>query len=300
MLAAVFGASGLGKLGDRAGSRQAMIDFGAPPRAAAPLAALLPLVELATAAALLFAGAAWWGALSALLLLLVFTGAIAVNLALGRRPDCHCFGQIHSEPAGWPMVARNLVLVAVAASVLVRGRAGAGPSAVDWLGRLTPFELAVTLTGGAALPLLAGILWTLRQLMRQQGRLMASIEELQSKMGSGKLDATGEERAAAVGLEVGTPAPTFTVHDKHGNAVTLDGLRAPGKPVLLTFIQPGCNACKTLAPHLGRWQWELATDLTVAVISRGSAKAPCSSVRTARSAVASRRAKRRSASSSSR
>ncbi len=129
---------------------------------------------------------------------------------------------------------------------------------------------------------------------------MASIEELQSKMGSGKLDATGEERAAAVGLEVGTPAPTFTVHDKHGNAVTLDGLRAPGKPVLLTFIQPGCNACKTLAPHLGRWQRELATDLTVAVISRGSAKAPCSSVRTARSAVASRSAKRRSASSSSR
>jgi hypothetical protein len=38
VLAAVFGASGPAKLGDRAGSRQAMIDFGAPPRAAAPLA----------------------------------------------------------------------------------------------------------------------------------------------------------------------------------------------------------------------------------------------------------------------
>ena len=201
---------------------------------------------------------------------------IAVNLALGRRPDCHCFGQLHSEPAGWGMVGRNLALVAVAALVLLRGPAGVGPSAVAWLGRLTPAELALTLTGGAALLLLAGILWTLLQLVRQQGRLMASIEELQSQVRSGKLDVAdiaGKEEVAALGLEVGTPAPTFTVHDTHGNAVTLDGLRAAGRPVLLTFIQPGCSACKTLAPDLGRWQRELATDLTVAVISRGSAKA---------------------------
>ena len=37
---------------------------------------------------------------AALALLLAFVGGIVVNLARGTTPDCHCFGQLHSEPAG--------------------------------------------------------------------------------------------------------------------------------------------------------------------------------------------------------
>src|SRR3712207_9448411 len=65
--------------------------------------------ELAVAAALVFTTTAWWGALGALLLLLLFAVAIGANLARGRKPNCRCFGQLHSAPAGWSTLARNAV-----------------------------------------------------------------------------------------------------------------------------------------------------------------------------------------------
>ena len=116
----------------------------------APLSSLLPLVELGVALALLPAVSAWWSALGALGLLLVFVVGIGVSLLRGRRPACHCFGQLHSAPVGWPTLARNGALAGVsgvAGVVVVNGPAGVGPSAVAWVGELTPSELAV-LVGG--------------------------------------------------------------------------------------------------------------------------------------------------------
>ena len=46
LLAAVFAVAGAAKLRDRPGTRQAVVDFGAPERLAGPLAVLLPLAEL--------------------------------------------------------------------------------------------------------------------------------------------------------------------------------------------------------------------------------------------------------------
>jgi uncharacterized membrane protein YphA (DoxX/SURF4 family) len=46
VLAAVFAVAGVAKLADRAGSRQAIVDFGLPARLATPLGILLPLYEL--------------------------------------------------------------------------------------------------------------------------------------------------------------------------------------------------------------------------------------------------------------
>ena len=37
----------------------------------------------------------------------------------------------------------------------------------------------------------------------------------------------------------------------------LDALRAPGKPVLLIFVDPGCGPCTALLPEIGRWQRDL-------------------------------------------
>jgi hypothetical protein len=65
----------------------------------------------------------------------VFAIGISVNLARGRTPDCHCFGQLHSAPAGWKTLARNRVLAVVAGFVLWEGyEGGAGRSALAWLG----------------------------------------------------------------------------------------------------------------------------------------------------------------------
>src|SRR5947209_15440906 len=98
LLAAVFLVAGLAKMADLAGSRQALRDFGVPARLADPFGLLLPLAELAVAVALLPTISAWWGALGALVLLLLFVVGIGYNLVRGRHPECHCFGQLPSAP----------------------------------------------------------------------------------------------------------------------------------------------------------------------------------------------------------
>jgi thiol-disulfide isomerase/thioredoxin len=52
--------------------------------------------------------------------------------------------------------------------------------------------------------------------------------------------------------------------------MTLDGLRATGKPVLLLFMDPGCNPCNAMLPEVGEWQREHAGGMTIAIVSRGS------------------------------
>src|SRR5918994_808145 len=150
LLALIFLVAGVAKLADRAGSRQAVVDFGLPARLATPLGVLLPLAELAVAAALVPISTAWWGAVGALALLLLFVLGIAVNLARGRKPDCHCFGQLHSAPAGWKTLLRNGVLAAVAGFVVWEGRdsgGGVGPSALGWMRDLSTAQ-TVGLIGG--------------------------------------------------------------------------------------------------------------------------------------------------------
>jgi hypothetical protein len=65
------------------------------------------MAELTCAGALVPGSAATWGGAGALALLAIFIFGIAVNMARGRRPDCHCFGQIHSAPVGWTTLVRN-------------------------------------------------------------------------------------------------------------------------------------------------------------------------------------------------
>src|ERR687890_1857173 len=184
VLGAVFTLAGVAKLADLKGSRQAIIDFGVPSAIGASLGLLLPLAELAVAATLLPASTAWWGALGALGLLSVFVVGISINLARGRKPDCHCFGQLHSAPAGWKTLARNGVLAAVAGFVLLAGYEGgdAGPSALSWLGALSAAQLLGLLGGVVILALLAGQWWFLVHLLSQNGRLLVRLEALEASI----------------------------------------------------------------------------------------------------------------------
>ncbi|MDP8952454.1 MAG: TlpA family protein disulfide reductase [Actinomycetota bacterium] len=262
----VFLVAGMAKLADRAGSRRAVVDFGAPAVLAAPLGILVPLAELAVAALLVPASTAFWGALGALSLLLLFIVGIAANLARGRRPDCHCFGQLHSAPAGWSTLARNGLLAAVAGFVVWQGGRG-GPSAVAWLADLTALQLLGLAGGLVALGLLAGQWWFLLNLLRQNGRLLMRIEAVEER-----IDPAGPTTRAqpATGLPVGTPAPAFDLPDLHGERHTLDSLLAPGKPVLLIFTDPNCGPCAELLPEVARWQREHSEELSVSLISRGT------------------------------
>jgi peroxiredoxin len=266
LLAVVFVAAGLAKLADRAGSRQALVGFGLPASLAAPLGTLLPLAELAIAVALLPTTSAWWGAVGALTLLLLFIVGIGFNLARGRTPDCHCFGQLHSEPVGWPTLARNGILAAVAGFVVWQERTYPGPSAVSWLGTLTAAQWVGLIVGIVVLGLLAAEGWLLAQLLQQNGRLLRRLETVEGHLG---IVNTG----AGTGLPTGATAPRFRLPSLEGDTFTLDALRAPGKPVLLIFSHPDCGSCMTLLPDIGRWQREQGDRVTLALISRGTPEA---------------------------
>jgi peroxiredoxin len=264
VLAAALAVAGVAKLADLAGSRRALEEFGVPDRLAGPLGTILPLAEIAVAAALIPLESAWWGALAALGLLGVFTAGIAGTLLSGRRPDCHCFGQLYSAPIGWKTLARNGVLIALAALVLWQGRPGAS-IAIVWSGLPAGSSwLAAVLA--VALVVLGVVSWLLVELIRQQGRILLRLDALEAR--SGAPDGAAAAPSAG-GLAVGQPAPAFTLPGLYGETLTLDSLRARGKPLLLAFSDPNCGPCATLMPELGRWQREHDGAATFVVISRG-------------------------------
>src|SRR5215212_2283293 len=121
MLAAVFLTAGVTKLVDRAGSRRGLAEFGVPGPLTGPLGVLLPIAELGVAVGLLPAATAWWAAVGALGLLLLFILAIGANLARGRQPECRCFGQIGAGPVSLWTILRNVVLAAAAGLIVQQG-----------------------------------------------------------------------------------------------------------------------------------------------------------------------------------
>jgi len=85
-----------------------------PKWAVSPAASLLPPLELLLAIALLSAQAQPWPELAAVALLLLFAGAMAINIARGRAHiDCGCGQAFLAQHLSRPLVARNLVLAAL-------------------------------------------------------------------------------------------------------------------------------------------------------------------------------------------
>ncbi len=265
LLAAIFGVAGLAKLADPAGSRKSMSDFGVPGRLAQPLGLLFPLAELVLAVALVPVASAWWGASGILALLLLFIAGISVNLVRGRRPDCHCFGQLHSSPIGWNTVLRNAVLAVIAAFIVRQGSENAGASVVDWPGSLTRSEFTAIGLALAIAALAAFQLWTLVHVLRQNGRLLLRIESLEKRAGP-------PVEAPPPGLAVNSAAPAFSLKDLQGETVTFDMLRKQGKPLLLFFSEPNCPGCDAAMPELSQWQREYADRLLIVPISSGDVK----------------------------
>ena len=208
-LAGVFVTAGVGKLLDLEGSRRAVTDFGVPERAARTVGLLLPIAELAVAIALIPVPSARWAALGAAILLGGFIAGIGRALARGQQPDCHCFGQIHSAPAGRGTLARNAVLAALAIVVVAYGH---GPAVDDWVSARSAGVLTAVGLGIVALAL-AAYAWTLR------GEIATLTKDL----------AVARRSSAAggrFGLPVGTDAPAFALDDLRGQPVALEGLTA--------------------------------------------------------------------------
>lgn len=90
---------------------------------------ILPYFEI-TIGALLFIGiaSATAAALGGLLLML-FTFAITINLAKGRKNDCGCHGVDKREPISLKLVLRNVLLVMLTIPIILTG---GGHLAIDY------------------------------------------------------------------------------------------------------------------------------------------------------------------------
>jgi peroxiredoxin/uncharacterized membrane protein YphA (DoxX/SURF4 family) len=251
VLTAVFLTAGIAKLLDLAGSRRAVRDFGVPERAAGIVGIALPLAEIATGLALIFRPSARWGAVAALLLLLVFLAGIGRALARGEQPDCHCFGQIHSAPASLATLARNAVLAGLAVVVLSYG---SGPAVDMWV---SARSAAVLVAIGAGICAIALAVYALT--LRADNALL-----------KGDLTVARQKAAHARGVAIGFSAPEFTLPGLQGEQVGLSDLLERGKPLLLMFMSPWCGPCAGLLPRLQQWQDTLSDRMTLALISMGT------------------------------
>jgi peroxiredoxin len=265
ILVGVFGLAGITKLADLAGSREAMKGFGFPPRLAGPAGLALPLVELAIAVLLLPLATSWWAALAGLGLMLGFIGGIVFNLRRGRRPNCHCFGQLYSAPIGRETIIRDIIFSALAAVLLFAGPDNQGASLTGWVGDLSTTERV--LLGGelVALTGVAALAWVVLQLMRQQGRLLLRLETPGANPG-----AAARPPMPEIGLPIGTVAPVFELAAVDGGRVSLADLRSDDRPTLLIFADAHCRPCQALMPEIARWQQEHSDAVTIAVVSHGT------------------------------
>jgi thiol-disulfide isomerase/thioredoxin len=263
VLVGVFALSGAAKLREpRAATTKAARDLGLPAALATPAGTLLPYVELLVAAALLLGGPpAFAGGLAGAAMLAAFTVAIVANLALGRRPDCHCFGERSAKPLSWLAVVRNAALLALTAPVVAAGTAQ--PYALGALRRADAREMAV----GIALVLLVAAVAVLGTacwaLFRRYGGLLLRVDELEARLR---------------GEDVRPVASDFDVPDLRGGRATLGSLTAAA-PAILVFTSTNCLPCQELAPSIG--EWASTAQVTFAVLSAGEPEAALAKFATA-------------------
>jgi len=109
--ALLFASAALHKLLDPARFAAAFHAYQVVPPALGRLALLVPVLELAIAAALLAGDSRHGAAAAGAALLLSYAVAIAINLGRGRRDlDCGCGGPRERRPIGAWMVWRNFAL----------------------------------------------------------------------------------------------------------------------------------------------------------------------------------------------
>ena len=254
-LAGTFALAAVAKWRDRESARSAAVDLGLPPAVAPAVSALLPPVELAVAAGLLVTPIAGWAAVTACILLGAFTALVVRSLRRGRRPACGCFGAASSAPIGARTVVRNLVLAAVAATVVARW-SHAGTAAIGRYRDLTGAQMTGLVAAVAIGGVLAGVAWMLVNLVHQQGRLLERIEALEARGGTHRSSTAGVGAGPwhrrRPGPAIGSPAPRFELPDVAGGRASIDDLLADGRPQVLLFLEPGCEACVAMSDELAR------------------------------------------------
>lgn len=264
VLAGVFGVAGIAKLFDRDGTRRSAVDFGVPAAAAGVFAITLPILEILIALSLVFVQVSWFGALGAAALLACFSIGMLIRMAKGEAPDCHCFGQLHSQPVGVKSLVRNIVLFILALNLVVFGR---GEQGID----VTQMDsgLFQTLAALIGFGLLTAIIVFLGKLSAQQREVLTRLEMLEVLGRDGGTVKRDEAGSPHDGLPIGAFLPSFALRDD-GDELVLTDTIGIGRPALLFFVSPSCTPCKAVVPKINEWADELREKLDVVYVSSGS------------------------------
>lgn len=268
ILTAIFGVAAFGKLIDKEGSTKALSDFGAPQPLIPVFVILLPIAELAIAFGLIFTETSWFAAIGGAALFAVFTAGMLYQMAKGNSPDCHCFGQIHSEPVGWSSVVRNVAFIALSAIIVFAGREKQGLNLAA-----SNQEVMQLVIGVAVIALLGAAVYFLKRISDQQNQIMRRIEVLEITAHESGAVEREELSHPHEGLPIGGHFPDFELYDTKANLITSNQIKATATPTLFFFVSPTCNPCKALLPEIDEWRRDLLGEVNFVFISNGKAQA---------------------------
>ena len=266
VLFAVFALAGIGKLLDLKGSEQAVKDFGTPDEFAKTFAIAIPFAEIVFAFCFLFVSTSWVGALGGLILLLSFTGGMLWQMAQGKAPDCHCFGQIHSEPISRKTLVRNIIFSLLALFLIAQGRGSQGYDLAE--GSSSSMQLLLIFI---VLALVAATLFYLKKVLDGQTEILRRIDLLELVARDGAQLERKEAGSPSDGLPIGAPFPDFDLTNASGNSVSLSTIIGNRLPSLFFFVSPTCEPCKALLPEMERWDAELGDRVNLILFSSGTA-----------------------------
>ena len=272
-LFAILAFAGIGKLLDPEGSKDAVEGFVVPRSVSRPVSILLPVAEMTIAVLLLPIETSWIGAIAAAGLLTGFSAGMIWQMWQGNAPDCHCFGQIHSEPVSKKSLIRNLVFGLPAILLIVSGSENQGINIFDSTSNFSETNAMQIILGLAVLGFLAAIVFFLKKISEQQTQIMRRIEvlELISHEG-GKQVERDDVNDPSTGLPIGSPVPEFAIPNIDGDKVAFDRILPSDNPTILFFVSPSCNPCEALVPEFQDWQMELGKSVNFSFISTGKAK----------------------------
>lgn len=260
----VFALAGIGKLLDLEGAEKSVKAFGTPDDLAKTFAIALPFAEIVFAVCFLFTGTSWLGGIGALILLLSFLGGMIWHLSQGNAPDCHCFGQIHSEPVGKKSLIRNIVFAMLALFLLAQGRANQGTSLADNSEMMQTVLIIFVLTA------LIVVVFYLKKMLASQAEIIKRLDVMELISSDGAAVQRDDAGDPNDGLPIGSPFPDFDLPDVGGRRVSFENLLVNAKPLLFLFVSPTCNPCKALLPEIETWRRELDGKVNFVILSSGT------------------------------
>ena len=266
VLFGVFALAGIGKLLDLEGSEKAVRAFGMGDPFARTFAVAIPLAEMIFAFCFLFVGMSWVGSIGGLILLTSFIGGMIWQIRQGNAPDCHCFGQMHSEPVGMKSLIRNFVIAGLAVVLVLSGRDRQGLALGDSNAHIAQNAALVMIVMGIVV-----IASYLRRLLTENKGLKRRIELIEMLDNGGQPIERDEAGDPLDSLPIGAQFPDFQLPDERGRIVTFEHLLADHKPKVFVFVGPKCEPCKQLLPEFKAWREEFKGSINFVFVSSGAA-----------------------------